>query len=102
MTTSDLNNLPAMQALNTKGFVVHFKDDAGKYVSQTSLYVGKIRIASFYYSAFVARGSQEKYKVVTPIESLMRQDYGMHNTSTQAADVCIEIAHLFFDALNYK
>lgn len=90
---------PALQQANVS-CRAFWKDDNGMYVSSTSLYLGKLKIATFFYDGGISKGDVKKYKVTSPVKGI--RDYlGHFETEEEAVAMCYRVANTFLSMLSH-
>jgi hypothetical protein len=77
-----------------------WKDDLGKYVSSKGLYIGKIKVAGYYYDRMRAKGDPLTYKVTSPIATI-KSDLGNYATTEECKALCEKVARLFCEQLGH-
>lgn len=75
-----------------------WKIDKGTYIDYASLYIGKVKIASFFYDSTRPVKSEKKYKVVSYLPSL-KAVIGHYETQEKAKEICVEAAKYFYKQL---
>ena len=101
MDLQNLNEtLPAALQQANVSCRAFWKYDNGMYVSSTSLYLGKFKIATFFYDGGIRKGDTKKYKVTSPVNGI--KDYlGHYETEEEAVAMCYRVATTFFNMLSH-
>lgn len=90
---------PALQQANVS-CRASWKNDSGMYVSSTSLYLGKLKMATFFYDGGISKGDTKKYKVTSPVRGI--KDYlGHFETEEEAVAMCYRVATTFLSLLSH-
>ena len=77
-----------------------WKNNNGMYASGTSLYLGKLKIATFFYDRGISKGDTKKYKVTSPVNGI--KDYlGHFKTEEEAVAMCYRVATTFLNMLSH-
>ena len=75
-----------------------FREIEGRYTSSTGLFVGKIKIAEYFYDGSTSRGSEEKMKVVSHVSNIKLKKIH-YKTNDECETVCVSIARKYFELL---
>jgi len=73
--------------------------NTGQYASGKSLYIGKIKVAEYYFNGARPKGDPKVYKVVSPIQTI-KSDLGSYETENECVVVCMKVAKLFVEHLS--
>jgi len=76
-----------------------WKTNTGRYSSGKSLYIGKVRVAGYFYNGARPKDDPKVYKVASPIETI-KSDLGSYETESECVNVCIKVAKLFIEHLS--
>ena len=90
---------PALQQANVS-CRASWKDDNGMYVSSTSLYLGKLKIATLFYDGVTSKGDTKKYKVTSPVRGI-KEYLGHFETEEEAAAMCSRVATTVLNMLSH-
>ena len=101
MDLQNLNEaLPAALQQANVSCRAFWKDDNAMYVSSTSLYLGKLKIATFFYDGGISKGDTKKYKVTSPVNGI-KNYLGHFETEEEAVAMCYRVATTFFNMLSH-
>lgn len=76
-----------------------WKNIKGTYTDSKGLFIGKIKVAEFFYNAVRPKGDPNKYKVTTALP-LNNVGVGAYATEDECEAVCLNIANEFCKLLN--
>ena len=90
---------PALQQANVR-CRAFWKNNNGMYASSTSLYLGKLKIATFFYDRGVSKDDVKKYKVTSPVKGI-KDCLGHFETEEEAVAMCYRVANTFLSMLSH-
>lgn len=72
----------------------YWKSRSTTYIHYEDLYIGKLRIASYFYDASLPLYENKKQKVVSELPTI-KNVIGWFETEKEAKEKCIEVAKVF-------
>jgi len=77
----------------------YFLDEHGKYVNSKSIYIGSIKIATYFYNGLRTKGADnETYAVTSEIKGI-KSDLGKYATEDECIERCKQVANVFIEML---
>jgi hypothetical protein len=81
--------------------IAEWKNENNEYTNLKSLYIGKIKIASYCFDGTTSKSDVKKYRVYTYFLSL-KPEFTKFETPKECEDICLKIANTFVKDLNPK
>ncbi len=75
-----------------------WKKTSGQYTDSKALFVGKVKIVEYFYSAMRTKEDPKKYQVSGHISSI-KSDLGAYATEAECEARCVEVVKVFFRQL---
>lgn len=77
-----------------------WKNIESKYSSSKGLYIGKIKVAEYFWDGMRPKGDTKVYKVTSSIATI-KSDLGNYETEDECKALCIKIAKVFCEQLGH-
>ena len=80
---------------------VYWKELNQKYISATAIFIGKLKVAEYFYDGMRPKGDPKQYRVSSSCPGI-KENLGNYETVEECEKLCLEVADTMIKRLTFK